>query len=187
MSPRKNAAAPPVKVQRGLDHEVIHPVNLLRKRAVVMHDGPHVLDETAIRRAEQALKALAPEFNGWMEDAVRKLLDAWAAIGKNGLGEGRLGALHRDAHDIKGQATTLGFPLASRVGASLCLIIEGTPRERLSDKAVMLLMGQHVDAIRAITREGISKAAHPVGDKLAAELELVAEHMVAAMNGAKLH
>jgi HPt (histidine-containing phosphotransfer) domain-containing protein len=187
MAARKNHTAPPVKVERGLDHEVIHPVNLLRKRAVVMHDGPPVLDETAIRRAEQALKALSPQFNGWMEESVRKLGDAWAAVRAGGLGDGRLAALHREAHDIKGQATTLGFPLASRVGASLCLILEGAPQDRLGDTVVTLLVGQHIDAIRAITREGVMKAAHPIGDKLAAELELVAEHMVAAMNGAKLH
>jgi hypothetical protein len=187
MSARRNATAPPVRVERGLDHEVIHPVNLLRKRAVVMRDGPQVLDETAIRRAEQALKALTPQFNGWMEEAVRKLADAWASIGKEGMKDGRLAAFHRDAHDIKGQATTLGFPIASRVGASLCLILEGTPRSRIGDEAVTVLIGQHVDAIRAITREGVMKAAHPIGDKLAAELELVAEHMVAAMNGTKPH
>ncbi len=187
MSARKGKATPPVKVERRLDHEVIHPANLLRKRAVVMHDGPPVLDETAIRRAEQALQALAPQFNGWMEDAARKLTEAWIAIGKQGPGDGRLSALYRGAHDIKGQATTLGFPLASRVGASLCLILDGAPAERLGDETVLLLIGQHVDAIRAITREGVMKAPHPVGDKLASELELVAEQMVAAMNGARLH
>ncbi len=33
-------------------------------------------------------------------------------------------ALFRAAHDIKGQAATLGFPLAAAVADSLCRLIE---------------------------------------------------------------
>ncbi len=54
-----------------------------------------------------------------MEDAARKLADKWRETREHGYGEGRLAALHRDAHDIRGQATTLGFPLCAQVGASL--------------------------------------------------------------------
>jgi HPt (histidine-containing phosphotransfer) domain-containing protein len=184
---RRNKAAPPAKVERGLDHEVIHPANLLKRRAGVMSDGPAGIDETAIRRAEQALKALAPQFNGWMEDAVRKLHDRWIVTKTQGFGEGRLSAFHRDAHDIRGQATTLGFPLCSRVGESLCMLLEEMSPDRLAESPVMSLMGQHVDAIRAITREGIKQVADPIGGRLAEELEQLAAHTVAVFKGAKPH
>jgi HPt (histidine-containing phosphotransfer) domain-containing protein len=187
MNARKNPTAPPVTIERGRDHEVIHPKNLLKRRAVVANDGPFGIDETAIRRAEQALKALAPQFNGWMEEAARKLADRWADVHGKGYGEGRLSALHRDAHDIRGQATTLGFPLCARVGASLCLILEALPPERLAEDAVSTLISQHVDAVRAITREGVTKSTSPIGERLAEELEMVATHMVAVVHGAKLH
>jgi HPt (histidine-containing phosphotransfer) domain-containing protein len=187
MPPRKHNTAPPVTVEHGKDHSVIHPKNLLRRRAVVMQEGPSVLDETAVRRAEQALKALSVQFNGWMEEAARNLAAKWTEIRGAGYGEGRFAAFHRDAHDIRGQATTLGFPLASRVGASLCLILEDAPKDRLGDAMVAALIGQHVDAIRAITREGVMKAEHPVGERLTEELELVAGQIVANLNGAKLH
>lgn len=187
MTARRNHAAPPVKVERGADHEVIHPANLLKRRAAVVSDGPAGIDETAIRRAEQALRALAPQFNGWMEDAARKLHDRWTVTKTQGFGEGRLSAFHRDAHDIRGQGTTLGFPLCSRVGESLCLLLEEMSPERLAEAPTMILLGQHVDAIRAITREGIKQVSDPIGHKLADELEQVASHTISVFRGAKAH
>jgi chemotaxis protein histidine kinase CheA len=187
MSARKKHAAPPVTVARGKDHELITPKNMLKARAVVMGDGPPVLDETAIRRAEQALKALSIQFDGWMEEAARNLGTLRAATIEKGFGDGRLSAFHRAAHDIRGQATTLGFPLASRVGASLCLMLEELAAEQLAAAPFTILIDQHVDAIRAITREGVTKAQHPVGEALSAELEMLAERMVANAKGAVLN
>jgi HPt (histidine-containing phosphotransfer) domain-containing protein len=187
MATRNNPKAPPVTVTRSHDHELIQPANLLKRRAAVLTDGPAGIDETAIRRAEQALKALAPQFNGWMEDAARKLHDRWTSTRDEGFGDGRLAAFHRDAHDIRGQATTLGFPLCSRVAESLCMLLEEAPAERLDDGPMRLLVDQHVDAIRAITREGVTQAADPIGGKLADELEQVAAHTVAMLKGGKPH
>jgi HPt (histidine-containing phosphotransfer) domain-containing protein len=186
MSPRKKHAAPSVTMERGKDHVVIIPRNTLKARAVVMHEGPPVLDETAVRRAEQALKALSVQFNGWMEDAVGKLAALRDETLSSGFGEGRLGAFHRAAHDIRGQATTLGFPLASRVGSSLCQILEGLPPARLAASPFAMLIDQHVDAIRAITREGVTRAVHPVGETLTQELEMMSERLLANANGAVL-
>jgi chemotaxis protein histidine kinase CheA len=187
MTTRINQRAPQVKVTRGHDHELIQPANLLKRRAGVVSDGPPGIDETAIRRAEQALKALAPQFNGWMEEAARKLDGRWRDVKAKGFHEGRLTGLHRDAHDIRGQATTLGFPLCSRVGESLCLLIEEISEDQLAAEHVMILIGQHVDAIRAITREGISQTDNPTGSRLAEQLEQVAAHIVSVSKGAKPH
>ncbi len=187
MSMTGKMKGPPAKVERGKDHEVIRPVNVLKRRAAVSNRNTDGLDEIAIRRAEQALQALSVQFNGWMDEAARKLSEKCTEISTKGFGQNRLQMFYRDAHDIRGQATTLGFPLATRVGASLCLLLEHIPERKLADEAVMMLIRQHVDAIRAITREGITKAEHPIGDKLAAELEMIAERIVANQKGAKLH
>ncbi len=50
-----------------------------------------------------------------------------------------------------------------------------------------ILIGQHVDGWRAITREGVTNAANPIGGRLARELEEVAAHTVSVFRGAKLH
>jgi hypothetical protein len=174
----KRNHAPPVKVERGSDHLVIHPRNVLKAKAAIALDGKTSLDETAIRRAEQALKALSVNFNGWMEDAVRTLSEARDTIRSNGSGEGRSAALHRAAHDIRGQATTFGFPLASRVGSSLCLILENCPPAAIHGGPLTPLIDQHVDAVRAIVREGVNKAATRTGETLAAELEAITEKLL---------
>lgn len=174
----RNKKAPPVTIERGADHVVIRPRNLLKAKAAVMLDGRATFDDTAVRRAEQALKALSVNFNGWMEEASRHLAEARAAIRTAGFGKGRFQALHRAAHDIRGQAATLGFPLAARVGASLCRLLEGIPLPALQTEALSALVDQHVDAVRAIVREGVSKATERTGDALASELEAITERLL---------
>jgi HPt (histidine-containing phosphotransfer) domain-containing protein len=186
-SAKRKTSAPPVRIERGLDHEVIHPKNMLKIKAVVVSEGPARLDETAIRRAEQALKALSINFNGWMEGACRALVDARNAVTEHGASEGRSATFHRCAHDIRGQATMLGFPLASRVGASLCLLLEQAPEAVLKSEALTTLVSQHVDAINAITREGVTKAKDPIGEALTRELEGMTERLIASFNGQTVH
>jgi chemotaxis protein histidine kinase CheA len=184
---RRLKAPPPDKIEKGLDHEIIHPRNVLRAKAAVLIDGPKGLDESAIRRAEQALQALSGNFNGWMEATCKTLVVARDALRESGGDMASRNALHRAAHDVRGQATTLGFPLATRVGTSLCLLLEHTPAGSLMSPTLTALIDQHVDAIRAITREGITKATHRVGERLATELEAVTEKIIADFNGQTVH
>ncbi len=121
MQNRKNPAAPPVTGERGKDHEVIRPKNLLKRKAAVPTNARPESTRRPSAAPSRRCAPFAPQFNGWMEDAARKLADKWRETREHGYGEGRLAALHRDAHDIRGQATTLGFPLSRRSGrASAC-------------------------------------------------------------------
>jgi chemotaxis protein histidine kinase CheA len=178
--PRKKKAAPAVKVVRGEDHSVITPRNLLKAKAAVMIDRSAGIDEAAVRRAEQALKALSVNFNVWMEEALRKLGDARERLRRDPPPAGSLAALHRAAHDIRGQASMLGFPLAARVGASLCRILEECPPPKLREGMVAAVVDQHVDAIRAIVREGVTNATMRTGEILANELEAITDRLLAS-------
>ncbi len=180
MIARKKKSAPAVKVVRGEDHSVITPRNVLKAKAAIMIDRSGGIDEAAVRRAEQALKALSVNFNVWMEEALRKLGDARDRLRRDPPVPGALAALHRAAHDIRGQASMLGFPLASRVGASLCRILEESSPDKLRERMVAAIVDQHVDAIRAIVREGVSKAKQPTGEMLAIELEAITDRLMAA-------
>lgn len=183
--PRKKSA-PPVTIERGSDHVTIHPRNLLKAKAVVMLDGPPVLDETAIARAEKALQGLSGHFNGWMEEAARELADATEALAQATDVRAARAELFRIAHDMRGQAATLGFPLAGRVASSLCQLLEfvGTSE---ANPAIAMLIQQHVDAIRAITREGVNKEKHRIGETLARELEAITERLTASSDHPSLH
>jgi HPt (histidine-containing phosphotransfer) domain-containing protein len=182
----RKSAPPSVTLERGDDHLVIHPRNLLKAKAVVMMEGPAILDETAVLRAEKALQGLAGHFNGWMEESTRQLAEAWEKQRAANDGRRRTDELFRIAHDMRGQAATLGFPLAGRVASSLCAILEAAAVE-LNSRLISSLVDKHVDAIKAITREGVMKAEHPVGEVLATELEALTGKILAGPNGGALH
>lgn len=183
----KKKNGPPVTIRRGADHVVIEPRNLLKAKAAVLLSSPQAFDETAIRRAEQALKALSINFSGWMEEAARNLAAKRDEFRSEGSGNGRMAALHRVAHDIRGQATTLGFPLAARVGASLCRLLEDLPTSDLQGGAFLQLVDQHVDAIRAIVRESAGMTKDRVGEALTAELEAITERLLSGKAAQALH
>lgn len=103
-----------------------------------------------IAAAEAAVQELASSFDSWMHGELDTLTERWRAAANNGYSLETREALFRAAHDIKGQAATLGYPLVGEAAASLCnLLLDGpeTPRLPLS------LVDQHVQAIRAMIRE----------------------------------
>jgi Hpt domain len=175
MTYNKKKNGPPTRIEKGARHEVIHTRNMLKAKAAIIGEGPMAMDETAIRRAELALQALSKNFDNWMDEASEGLYAAREDIKIKGPTGGRGEAFQRAAHDIRGQATTLGFPLAARVAASLCLMLENCEPAVLADARCQLLIDKHVDAIRAITREGITKANERTGETLTKELESISQ------------
>ena len=155
--------------------EIIEAKNDLRKkvrriRRLSPADDP-------VKRAEAAIKILSEHFDDWMADEINVMFaarDAWRATGYRD-GEER-NAFYRAVHDIKGQSTTLGFPLATRVAGSLCSLLE-----RVTERALtpVDLVNQHVDAIRAIVRERAKDEQNRVGSALTQTLLDVTEAYIA--------
>src|SRR5215467_4351647 len=129
------------------DHEVITPPNRLQKAVAIAK--PAGFDPIA--RAEEALGNLASEFSGWMNQGCEQLDEARQKVKAEGFAEETRDTLFRAAHDIKGEAATFGFPLVAPPAESLCRLIEHTPDMA---RIPLELVDQHVDAIRAIIREG---------------------------------
>jgi HPt (histidine-containing phosphotransfer) domain-containing protein len=133
-------------VERFADHEIITPANRLKKaiaKVVLPDDDP-------LARAEAALAQLSSEFGGWMIAECDRLDAARCAVKERGFSRQSLEELFHAAHDIKGDAATFGFPLATGAAASLCRILEHSPDP---DRIPVALIDQHVDAVRAIVRE----------------------------------
>jgi HPt (histidine-containing phosphotransfer) domain-containing protein len=128
------------------DHEVITPPNPLRK--AVAPAGPD--DDDPVARAEAALTQLSSEFSSWMLAECERLETARQAIKLLGMTEHSHDALFRAAHDVKGEASTFGYPEVVGVADSLCRLLEHTPK---IDRIPVVLVDQHVDAVRAMTRE----------------------------------
>jgi hypothetical protein len=135
------------------------------------------LDPSAIAKAEAALKSLSGNFAQWLQDEISKLEGARQAIRTEGVTEQSLEALYLRAHDLKGLGTTYGFPLITRIAASLCLFTDEAHKRA---RASLDLVDAHIDAIRAAVREDIKTDDDPVGRALAEELEARVNEALAA-------
>jgi HPt (histidine-containing phosphotransfer) domain-containing protein len=143
MSRRKDDAP---SVATYADHEVITPPHELRKAVAPAGDA----GDDPVARAEAALVALSGEFAGWMDAECDRLEAARHDVKRDGFTHGTHDALFRAAHDIKGEASTFGFPAVAGVAESLCRLVEHTPEMQ---RIPLPLVDQHVDAVRAIIRE----------------------------------
>jgi len=126
------------------------PDDMLGKRALI--PGTPGIDYEAIERAEKALSDLSSNFESWMGDEIRELAAARDAVLNQGRNAETIVTLFHTAHDIKGQAATLGFPLAGPVAASLCKLALDAPDP---SRIPQMLIDQHVDAIKAIVNEDV--------------------------------
>ena len=157
------------------DHEVIVPKNKLRG-AVSNASGT---GEDPVARAEKALAELSSEFASWMESECRRLDGACRDIATSGITPANKDALFRAAHDIKGEASTFGYPLVASAAESLCHLIEHAPDDSHVPSS---LIQQHVDAIRAIHREHTRPDAKDLARTLTKRLREVTDDFLTAEN-----
>jgi chemotaxis protein histidine kinase CheA len=152
------------------DYEVITPPNKLQGAVADAIDG-----DDPIARAEAALAALSSEFSGWMDDECDQLDLTRRNIRQAGMGGQQLDELFRAAHDIRGQAATLGFPLVAAIAESLCRLLEHTHDPQ---RIPLPLIDQHVDAVRAIIREHARPQAEAIAEQLTRRLSEVTEEFL---------
>src|SRR5690242_19417639 len=122
--------------------EIFMPPNMLKAKM-----GSGGIDAAAIARAEAAVEEIRSDIPAWMQADVEKLTQRHSEFVAAKTPELRT-ALHRAAHDVKGQAATLGYPLAARAAASLCDLLN-------SELRPAALVAAHVDAIRLIVRDSV--------------------------------
>ena len=172
MSDRKaNLAA----ISTFADHEVILPPNKLKKAVQKVPLDPKV-EFDPVAKAEAALAELSKDFAGQECDRLDAARNAMRA---GGINQDTRDALFLSAHDIKGQATTFGFPLVAPVADSLCRLIEHTPDMA---RLPIGLIDQHVDAVRAITTRNTRGDSEANSVKLAEKLRQVTEEFLAREN-----
>ena len=160
------------------DHEVILPPNKLKKAVQKIKPGA-VIDFDPVAQAEAALAELADDFIQWMAAECDRLDAARKTMKSAGINQGTRDALFLAAHDIKGQASTFGFPLVAPVADSLCRLIEHTPEMA---RLPMSLIDQHVDAIRAITHKNTRGDSTLYAVKLGEKLRHVTDDFLAHEN-----
>lgn len=155
-------------IEIGPDAEIIQPRHDLRKKAKPQRAKPGESDP--VEAAEAAMARMSENFDGWMLEETSRLALLFAEAEENAFDEETLEAFHRAAHDIKGQAATLGFPLAGRIAAGLCRLIEAKTATGRFPRDLVL---QHVQSVRAITTEQARETGTATARRLADRLEEV--------------
>jgi len=156
--------------------EIIQAPQALRAKARVL-TAAEAARFNPIRRAEDALEQLSVNFDQWLSDQIAVLQETHAACVAAGFPEEPMHHFFRAAHDLRGQAATLGYPLAGEIAGSLCHLFdniapgEGVPRE---------LVRLHVEAIRAVVAEKASDENHATGRPLVDSLRAATDEVVAA-------
>lgn len=141
------------------EYEIVTPPTDLRSK--VRELSPREAKKfDPVKAAEAAMQRLSSHFGNWMDNESKDLMSAWEGIQVNGLDEATLATLYQAAHNIKGQALTLGFPLVGQVAAGLCHLIENIPSP---DKLPLELTGRYVEAVRAMVTEGARDDANRTG------------------------
>jgi hypothetical protein len=178
MAKEKSGAQKPatIQVKSFADHHVITQPNPLRK--VLLRVPESDLDDP-IGRAEKALAGLSGEFKNWMAIEADRLSAAHAAVLRAGFTIENREELFRAAHDIKGDATTFGFPSAAAAAESLCRIIEHAPDLELVPPE---LITHHINAVQAIVRERTKLDTTVMASKLSRQLRGVADEFLLKVN-----
>lgn len=90
-------------------------------------DNPGIAPD-ALARAEAALTRLSDDYLAWAEADANAMRGCLAEIQSHPTDlADALWRLFRIAHDMKGQATTFGYPLVTEIGTRLCRLIEAAP------------------------------------------------------------
>ena len=157
------------------DHEVITPAHPLRMAISHVADT----DDDPIARAEAALAQLSGEFAEWMRAECQRLETARQQVLREGFTDKTHAELFRAAHDIKGEASTFGYPAVGAAAESLCRLLEHTPEV---SRIPLILVEQHVDAVRAITREHARSDHASIAGTLTRRLREVTDEFLRAEN-----
>ena len=149
--------------------EIVKPPEDLRRK-VSASGGPDL--ERIFARAERAMAAVAAEFSNRLDDDLLKL-DALLEEYRGNEALGALRQLFSIVHNLRGQGTTLGFPIITQVGNSLCRYLD----ERDPEKPVQIeIVARHIEALRVVYRDRIEGK----GDATSREVASALERIVAA-------
>ena len=147
--------------------QIINPPNTLRAKL----GGSGYIDSNIVSRAEDVIAGLKSEFSDWLTADIQALTKAQVNF-NTARDEESAVILFRAAHDIRGQATTFGFPLIARIATSLAKLMEGMAKAdvELCDIPIALVTA-HIEAIHVIHRQNIRDISNLTALTLTEELE----------------
>jgi chemotaxis protein histidine kinase CheA len=104
--------------------------------------------DTMIQAAETAITEMAGEYEQWLSEDLQRLRERCETLRtvEAGARAEHLSAAARQVHDIKGQGTSFGYQLITKIAASLHRYLYGTPADQLRNPVIFA----HVQALEAV-------------------------------------
>ena len=134
-----------------------------------MHDEGDRKMEAVLARAQAAVADLAKNYAPNTLADLERCAALLQAARTDPAGRGaRVKDIYGIAHNMKGQGSSFGFPLVTRIGQSLCAL---TRRERAFSDQDLAVIQAHFEALKLILTKDIKGDGGEVGGKLAARLE----------------
>jgi chemotaxis protein histidine kinase CheA len=137
------------------------------KLASKVTKGGQVDPADAIAKADAIVQNVAKEFEAGLDSEfaeLDKLFEKYKASDD----ADDLDAVFRRIHNLRGQGTTLGFPLISRIGSSFCRYMIERDQSAPINKP---LVEQHLAALRCVYTQHIEDAGDELSQQVAASLE----------------
>ena len=116
-------------------HRIIRPANRLQIKA-------RLSDLTVTQmmaKAHEVMATIAQGYSKWLLADLKALIKAHDGLRQNPNDADVKAELFRIAHDVRGQAASFGYDLASEMGASLCHYLVSVPKEVASFESFMIL------------------------------------------------
>jgi len=146
------------------------PPNLLKMKV-----GDGRIDPDSIAKAENAVLLMKDDFLEWIREDLERMEAALTRAKQDGAARNtHIETLFAASHDMKGQGGTFGYPLISRIGHSLCTMLERDGKE-----ANLKIASAHVEAIRGIILRNVTGDGGMIGQQIAEGLEAAASQFIA--------
>lgn len=140
--------------------------------------GAKISDQELEKRLAAADKKIAGAALGFTDWAGADVAEALAAVEKladGGDGEEATGLIFRVAHDLKGQGSTFGYPLATQIAGLLCDFIRSAASDPSAD--LVSVIRAHLAALNLVLKQNIKGEGDEASRQLVEKLALAASRV----------
>ena len=141
-------------------------------------DGAKISEEELEKRlaaADRQISGAALGFTEWAGTDVAEALAALEKLSAGGDAQEAISLIFRVAHDLKGQGTTFGYPLATQIAGALCNFIRTVETPPPTDS--VSVVRAHLAALNLVLKQNIKgdgdAAVHQLVEKLALAVKRV--------------
>ena len=142
--------------------------------------------QKAIKAAEEAIEQLSDEFDNWLTVEVDRLDQSVATLKTKGWNDEDKDVLFTISHDIKGQATTLGYPVITEICDTLCHLLEKAPNyNHISLKVIEIFASSIRSIIQQCQRGSENEKANAISQGLRQMAMKILTHEITQASQAK--